>query len=63
MEFKHIMDIWDWFGTYKWFDALQNKVAGDVAWKILAKLSNQFGIAFILLPQQVKLLLLVTEKK
>lgn len=28
------------FGTYEGFDALQDKVAGDVAWQVLAKLSN-----------------------
>lgn len=40
----------DLFGTYEGLDALQNKVAGDVAWKVLAKLCDQFGVALILLP-------------
>ena len=31
------------------FDALQNQVAGDVARQILAQLSDQFGVALILL--------------
>lgn len=30
----------DLFGTYEGLDALQNKVAGDVAWEVLAKLSD-----------------------
>ena len=40
----------DWIGTYEGLDALQNKAAGDVAGKVLAKLSDEFGIALILLP-------------
>lgn len=46
--------------TYERFDALQNQVAGDVARQILAQLGDQFGVALVLLSQQVKLLLLVT---
>lgn len=53
----------DLFGTYEGLDALQDKVAGDVAGEVLAQLGDQFGIALILLPQQVKLLLLVTVKR
>lgn len=36
--------------TYERFDALQNQVAGDVAWQILAELSDQLGVALVLLP-------------
>lgn len=46
--------------TYEGFDAFQNQVAGDVARQILAQLGDQFGVALVLLSQQVKLLLLVT---
>lgn len=27
-------------GTYQGLDALQDKVAGDIAWQVLAKLSD-----------------------
>lgn len=47
--------------TDEGFDAFQNQVAGDVARQILAQLGDQFGVALVLLSQQVKLLLLVTE--
>lgn len=36
--------------TYERFDALQDQVAGDVARQILAELSDQFGVALVLLP-------------
>lgn len=35
--------------TYERFDALQNQVAGDVAWQILAELGDQLGVALVLL--------------
>lgn len=35
--------------TYERFDALQNQVAGDVAWQILAELCDQLGVALVLL--------------
>lgn len=44
-------------------DALQDEVAGDAARQVLTELCYEFGVAFVLLPQQVKLLLLVTKKK
>lgn len=50
------------WATYERLDALQDEVAGDAAWEVLAELRYEFGVALVLLPQQVKLLLLVTEK-
>lgn len=36
--------------TYEGLDVLQDKVAGDVARQVLAKLSDEFGVTLIFLP-------------
>lgn len=49
------------FVTDEWLDALQDEVAGDAAREVLTQLRDEFGVAFVLFPQQVELLLLVTK--
>lgn len=50
------------YRTYQWLDVLQDDVAGEIPGQILAKLRDQLSVTFILLTQQIELLLFVTTE-
>lgn len=38
-------------------------MAGDVSWEILAQLRHELGVAFVLLAQQIELLLFIAARE
>jgi len=49
--------------TNERFDVAQHELRGEFVCDLLVELGDQLGVTLTLLPQQVELLLLVTETK